>query len=91
MVTDLVIDGVERAALDLDENIVGCLEVGNWNVDKLEDVGVTGSLKGDGVHRCWNRRHVGWSGVVRWSSKRERQGNGGQGVPLSSRMLLYAA
>ena len=41
VVANLVIDGVERAALDFDENIVGSLEGWKWNIDKLEYVGVT--------------------------------------------------
>ena len=56
--TNLVIDGVERAALDFDENIVGSLEVGEWDVDKLEYVWITWSLESDSVHGCGNRRHV---------------------------------
>ena len=54
VVTDLVVDGVERAALDFDEDIVGGLESGNWYVDKLKDTGVTGSLEGNSLHRCRN-------------------------------------
>lgn len=58
VVTNLVIDGVERAALDFDENIVGSLEFGEWDVDKLEYVGVAWSLESNSVHGCGNRRHV---------------------------------
>ena len=58
VVTNLVIDGVERAALDFDENIVGGLEVGEWDVDKLEYIGVTWSLESNSVHGCGNRGHV---------------------------------
>jgi hypothetical protein len=58
VVTYLVIDRVERAALDFDEDIVGSLEDGKWNVDKLEYVGITGSFESDSVHCCRNRRHV---------------------------------
>ena len=54
VVTNLVIDGVERAALDFDENIVGGLEVGEWDVDKLEYIGVTWSLESNSVHGCGN-------------------------------------
>ena len=60
VVTNLVVDGVERAALDFDENIVGSLESWKWNIDKLEYVGVTWSLESNSVHGCRNRdcRHL---------------------------------
>ena len=57
-VTNLVINGVERTALDFDEDIVGSLEGRKWNIDKLEYVGITGSVKSDSVHGCRNRRHA---------------------------------
>jgi len=58
VVTDLVINWVERTALDFDEDIVGSLEGRKWNVDKLEYVGITGSVESDSVHSCRNRRHA---------------------------------
>ena len=52
--TDLVIDRVERAALDFDEDIVRGLKGGNWYVDKLKNGRVTRSLESNSLHRCWN-------------------------------------
>jgi hypothetical protein len=49
--TNLVIDGVERASLDFDENIMRSSEGGDWNVDELKDTRVTWSLEGNGFHR----------------------------------------
>jgi hypothetical protein len=61
--TDLVVDRVEPAAIDFDEDVVGGLEGWDGDVDELEDAGVAGGLEGDGLHRLRNRGHGRWSAM----------------------------